>query len=161
MTPLRFLKWGCLTAGVLCLATGYGLIGMWALIVLAGLVWLAGLAAAGWFGKACVGIIGLAAAGVCAGAWPPLMILGATLALAGWDSAHWEDFVAVGLPADTAARAGRNHYLRLALALGSGLLAAIAGRMITIQLPFGVLAGLSALLLLGIDRIWRFVSAKG
>jgi hypothetical protein len=160
MTPQRILKWGCLTAGVLCLAAGYGWIGLWALIALAGLVWLACLAAAGWFGKACLGIVGLAAAGVCAGAWPPLMILGATLALAGWDSASWEDFTVGGLPAETAARVGREHYLRLALALGLGLLAAIAGRLVSFQIPFGVLAGLSAILLLGIDRIWRFVSEK-
>jgi hypothetical protein len=153
----RLLKWGCLTAGAVCLAAGFALIEQWELLALTGLVWLAGVLVAGWPGVVFVVLVVLAAVGVCAGAWPILMVLGATLALASWDLASWEGFVAGGLPAETVARIEWRHYAFLALALGAGLLAAILGRLVSFQLPFGILLVLAALLLLGIGQIWRLV----
>jgi hypothetical protein len=153
----RLLKWGCLTAGVVCLAAGYARIGQWGILALAGLVWLAGVLAAGWSGEVFVVSVILAAVGVCVGAWPTLMISGAMLALASWDLAHWEQFVADGLPAADAARIEWRHYAFLALALGAGLLVALIGRLVSFHLPFGILLALTALALLGIDQIWRLV----
>ncbi len=153
----RLLKWGCLTVGVVCLAVGYALAGQWILLALAGLAWLVAVFVAGWFGTMFIGFIGLAAAGVCTGAWPPLMMVGATLALASWDLADWEGFVAAGLPPETLARFEWRHYAYLTLALGGGLLAAILGRQVSFQLPFGVLAVLAILVLLGMDRALHFV----
>ena len=153
----RLLKWGCLTAGAVCLAVGYALIGQWWILGLAGLAWLAGVFAAGLSGIVLVVWVSLAAVGLCAGAAPVLMFLGATLALAGWDLASWESFMAGGLPATTAARLERKHYAYLALPLGSGLLAAILGRMVHFELPFGILVILASLALLGVDQVWRLV----
>lgn len=157
MTLQRFLKWGTLTTGVICLITGYGLIGRWVLLAAAGLVWLAGVLAARWSMVVFVVLVGLAAVGICVGAWPTLMILGATLALSSWDLANSEDFVADGLPAETTAQFEWRHHTYLALALGSGLLAALIGRQVSFQLPFGILVLLAVLVLLGIDQIWRLV----
>lgn len=139
------------------MAAGYALIGQWGLLALAGLVWLAGVVAARWTVVVFVVLVGLAAAGACAGAWPSLMIVGATLALASWDLANWEDFVTGSLPAETVARFEWRHYAYLALALGSGLLAAIIGRLVSFQLPFGILVVLAAMVLLGVDQMWRLV----
>jgi len=156
LTMQRLFKWGALTACVLCLAAGDALVGQWILLALAGLAWLVGVLAAGWFGVVFLALVGLAAAGVCAGAWPTLMILSATFALAGWDLAHWESFVAAGLPVETRARFEWRHYAFLTLALGLGTLAAIFGREVSFQLPFGVLVVLAVLLLLGVDRVLHF-----
>lgn len=157
MKLAKLLNWGCLTAGVVCLAAGYALIGQWWVLALAGLAWLTGLLTASLATAVFLVLVSLAAVGVYVGAWPGLMILGAVLALASWDLASWEGFVAGGLPAEAVARLERKHYANLAAALGGGLLAAIAGRLISFQLPFGILLALAALALLGIDQIWRLV----
>jgi hypothetical protein len=157
MTLQRFVRWGTLTAGVICLTTGYGLVGRWGLLALAGLAWLAGVVAASWSMAVFVVLVGLAAVGICVGARPTLMILGAALALASWDLVNWEDFVADGLPADTSAQFEWRHHTYLALALGSGLLVVIIGQLVSFQLPFGILVLLVALVLLGVDQMWRLV----
>jgi hypothetical protein len=157
MTLQRFLKWGTLTVGVVCLALGCGLVGQWGLLAAVGLAGLAGILLAGWSAVAFVVLVGLAAVGICEGAWPILMILGATLALASWDLSNWEGFVADGLPDETAAWIEWRRYTYLALALGSGLLVTIVGRLVSFQLPFGVLMLLAALVLLGVDQTWRLV----
>jgi hypothetical protein len=157
MTLQRLLRWGTLTAGAACLAAGYGLAGRWGFLAVSGLAWLAGILLAGWSVVVFVVLVGLAAVGIYEGAGPILMILGATLALASWDLANWEDFVAGGLPAETSARFEWGHHTCLALALGSGLLVIIIGRLVSFQLPFGILVLLAALALLGIDRMWRLV----
>ena len=157
MTTQRVLKWGSLTAGVLCLAAGYAMTGRWVFLALSVLAWLVGLFAAGWLGVVITVLIGLAAAGVCVGAPPILMILSATLTFAGWDLSHWESFVAAGLSPEAVARFEWRHYAFLTLALGSGLLLALLGRQVSFQLPFGILLVLAILLLLGLDRVLHFV----
>ena len=157
MTLQRFLKWGTLTAGVVCLASGCGLVGQWGLLAAVGLAGLAGILLAGWSAVVFVVLVGLAAVGICEGAWPILMILGATLALASWDLSGWEGFVADGLLDETTAWIEWRRYTYLALALGSGLLVTIVGRLVSFQLPFGVLMLLAALVLLGVDQTWRLV----
>jgi hypothetical protein len=157
LTSQRLLKLGCLTVGVVCLAAGYIMVGQWVLLAITVLAWLVAVFAPGWFGIMFITLIGLAAAGVCAGAWPPLMILSATLALAGWDLASWEGFVEAGLHPETLARFEWKHYVYLTFALGSGLLVALLGRQVSIQLPFGILVVLAILVFLGMDRVLRFV----
>ena len=145
------------TAWALCLAAGYIMIGQWALLVLAGLAWLGWVfTAAGSPSVMLAAVVGLAAAGACAGAPAALTIAGATLALAGWDALRWESFLMEDLPAETRARLGRRHLAWLALALVPGLLAALAGRLLQIQIPFGVLVAMAALAFLGLDRVWKF-----
>jgi hypothetical protein len=156
MTLPRLLKWGSLTAGVAFLAAGYALIHQWWLLGLAVLVWLGGIFADKWSVAVFVGMVGLAAAGVYMGAATILVVLGATSALASWDLASWEDFVAGGLPAEAITRLEWRHYAYLALALGAGLLAVILGRLVRVQLPFGVLLILAVLVFLGVDQVWRF-----
>lgn len=155
MTLQSILKWGCLTVGAACLAAGHAMIGQWGLLAMACLAWLAGMLVARWSAGVFVVLVGLAATGICAGAWPTLMILGATLALASWDLANWEGFVADGLPAETVAQFEWRHYAYLTLALGSGLLAAIIGQSVSFHLPFGILVALAILVLLGMNQIWR------
>jgi hypothetical protein len=156
MTMQRLLKWGGLTAGAICLAAGDILIGQWILLACVGVAWLTGSFSARWFGVAFIALVGLAAAGVCAGASFPLTIAGATLALAGWDLENWEKFVENGLPVKALARFERRHVGFLGLALGAGFVAAILGRSIHFRLPFGILAILALLVVLGIDRLWCF-----
>jgi len=155
MTPHRLLKWGCLTIGAICLTAGYAAIGQWVLLVLAILSWLAGIFTAGWSALVFVVYVGLAAAGIIVGAWPIVMILGATLALAGWDLANWENFVASGPRDKSISQYGWKHYANLGLALGSGLLVTIVGRLVNFRLPFGILAGLVVLVFLGVDLVLR------
>lgn len=157
MTRQRLLKLGTLTAGVICLMAGYGLAGRWGLLAAAGLVWLMGILTDGWSTVVFVVLVGLAMGGISIGVWPLPMIFGATLALASWDLANWENFVAGGLPDETTAWLERRHHIYLALALGSGLLISIIGQMITFQIPFGVLVLLIVLVLFGVDQIWRLV----
>jgi hypothetical protein len=157
MTPQRLRKWGFFTAGAVCLAAGYSMVGLWGLLPLAGLAWSAGVIAAGWSSGVFVVFVGMAAAGVHMGAWPPLMIIGASFALVGWDLASWEDFVAGDLPAKTVAWIEGRHYAYLGLAVGAGLLVALVGRLISYSLPFGVILVLAALELVGLYQVWRLV----
>ena len=91
----------------------------------------------------------LAGAGVLLGAPPVLMICGAVAALAAWDLV---DLVSMKEPN---ALYERQHLQALALALGLGLLAALAGLSLRVQLPFIVVALLVGLLLFGLDRVVR------
>ncbi len=101
----------------------------------------------------------VAAAGLVFGASALWMLPGATLALASWDLAHWDGFLAGGLPAEVESRLEQKHYAYLALALAPALLVAVAGQFLRIQIPFGVLLAVALLALLGLDRLWRWVKA--
>jgi hypothetical protein len=154
----RFLRFGSLALGAACTAAGCAFAGQWLLAALAGLAGLGSVLAPRRSLEAFLGLTGLAAAGVAAGAAPPLMICSAVLALAAWDLADWEAFAADGLSGETAARLDRKHFSGLVLSAGAGLLIALLGRLIIVDLPFGVAAVVAALLLLGVDQVWRFVS---
>ncbi len=151
----KLAKLGFLTIAVACLATGDALVRQWGLVALAVLAWITGVLAAGWFTAVFIAIVSLAATGVWAGAWPPLMILGATLALASWDLANWEDFMANGLPVETVPRIERGHYASLALALGGGMVIVMIGRLVSFHFPFGFLAIVATLAMVGVDQLWR------
>ena len=70
---------------------------------------------------------------------------------------QWNDFLAGDLPAVVEARLERRHYACLALALGPALLAALAGRLIHFQIPFGILVVAVLLMLVVLDRVWLLV----
>jgi len=157
MALRRLLKLACPTACAVCLAAGYSLARQWLGLGLVVLVWLAWLFAANEPPSIkLIASVGLAAAGLSAGASPLWMLPGAALALASWDLAHWEKSLGGGLPAEAERRLERKHYACLALAVGPALLAAVAGQFIRFQIPFGVLVAVALLALLGLDRIYSW-----
>jgi hypothetical protein len=99
--------------------------------------------------------VGLAAAGLLNGAAPLWMLLGATLALASWDVVLWNRASADNSLSTSLDLFDRKHYQNLALALGSGLLAAVVGRLVHFQVPFGWMVILVILALFSLERIWR------
>jgi len=162
--PLRkILGFLCLILAALCMAIGYAIIGHGIAIATALVILPAWLAAYKWPSTwlpatALVVSVSLAAIGLCAGASPLLMLLGATLALANWDLAFL-DHVQVGSSSTQAVTLlEKKHYQSLVLALGLALLAIITGRIIRFQIPFGGMILLVALAFLGLVRVWRMLS---
>jgi hypothetical protein len=102
--------------------------------------------------------VSLAAAGLLTGATPLLMMLGAALALAGWDVVLWNRDLASNSTSTPLTLIESKHYQSLAVALGLGLLAAIAGRMFRIQIPFGGMFLLVILAFIGLERVWHTLS---
>jgi len=138
-----------------CLAAGYALAAQWLALVLAAIVWLAWRLTADRLPSVVLTVsVGAAAAGLVLGASPFLMIVAATLALAGWDAVRWDDFLAGDVSIEVETRLERMHSANLVLALGLALLAAMAGRLIHFQILFGILVGVVLLALLGLDRLW-------
>ena len=99
--------------------------------------------------------VGLSAGGVFAGASPVLMILSVPFALAGWDLLLWNLALSASSPAAPSTLLARSHYISLAWAVGLGLLLALAGRLLRLQLPFGVLLFLVLLALLSLERLFH------
>ena len=151
----RLLRFACPAALAACVGTGYALAGQWAGPALAGLIWLAWLFAASWPPALLLAVsVAASAGGVWVGASPFLMIPSAALALASWDLVRWDGFLAGAIPAEVKARLERRHYACLALAIGPALLAAVAGSLLRVELPFGGLVAVVLLALLGLDRLW-------
>ena len=160
MPSRKILSLACALACVLCLAAGYAQAGQWLAllgVLPALLAWLAGfkwpqrwLPLAGLLLSIC-----LAAAGLFTGAASVLMILSAAFALAAWDMILWNLSLDASALTDTPALLARSHYISLALAIGAGLLAALGGRLLRLQLPFGVLIFLVLLALLSLERLWH------
>ena len=137
-----------------CLAVGYAMAGQWVALVAVLIAFLAWLAArqrrSTWLSLAALVIsISLAAAGLFAGVSPTLMILSATLALASWDLVLLDHTLAGNSSAQMVTLLEKKHYPSLVLALGLGLLAAVTGRMIRVQIPLGGMILLAILVLFG------------
>jgi hypothetical protein len=150
----------CILLSGLCLGAGFGASGQWVGLALEGITLAAWLAARGrenaWLGTvALVASSALAAVGLWAGGSPYLMLPGATLALASWDLTLFDHSLADNPPGPVVARLEWKHYQSLALVLGIGLMAAVAGRIILVQLPFVVLLLLVAVLVFCLERAWR------
>ncbi len=146
-----------------CLAAGYAATGQW--IGLPGIVlvlaaWLlAALERSGSFSwVAMILSVGMAAGGLFASIPVPLMLLAATCALAGWDMVIFTNTLTSDLPAGSIRRLEERHYRSLIPALGLGLLAAVAGPAIRLQIPFGWMLLLAILALLGLEGVWRRLS---
>jgi hypothetical protein len=158
MTLRKLLKLMCPTACAVCLAAGYAVAGTWIALALVALVWVAWLFTADWPPSVLLAAsVGLAAGGLVVGASPVLMITAGSLALASWDVVRWDGFLAGHVSVEIETRLERKHYTSLALAVGAGLLAAIAGRLLHFPLPFVGLVAVVLLAFLGLDRIWRLV----
>ncbi len=143
-----------------CLAFGFAMVAQWAAIaaVLTSLLaWLSGWRwSSVWPPSAALVVsISLAAAGLLAGASPLLMLLSVTPTLGVWDLMLLDQTVTSSSPGKTLALLEQKHYGSLARALGLGLLAALASRVIRFQIPFGVIILLAILAFFGLDRIWR------
>ena len=159
--PLRkILGLICPIAGVTCLAVGFALLRHWLAllgVLLALLAWLLTWKwPSGWLPFAALTLsVCLSAAGIFAGVSPVLMILSAALALAGWDLALFDLALTDSALSNPPSRLAHSHSKSLAFAIILGLLAALAGRLFRIQLPFGGLILLVLLALLSLDRLWR------
>jgi hypothetical protein len=154
----KIIFFSCVLLAILCIGGG---------LVLTG-AWLAGLAAvlpagvllirsrwpsAGHPTIALAGWVGLAGAGLLLRAAPALMLVGTAAGLAAWDLAQMAR--QEELASERGAALERRHYQYLALALGLGLLAALGGLSLRIQVPFIIVALLVGLLLFGLDRALR------
>ena len=159
--PLRkILGLICPLAGVTCLAVGFAMLLQWLAllgVLLALLAWLLTWKwPSGWLPFAALTLsVCLSAAGIFAGVSPVLMILSAALALAGWDLALFDLALTDSALSNPPSRLAHSHSKSLAFAIILGLLAALAGRLFRIQLPFGGLILLVLLALLSLDRLWR------
>ena len=102
--------------------------------------------------------VGLAGTGLCLGASPVLMLASATLALASWDLALLERIPAGSSSFRTISLLEKKHYQSLLLALGVAFPVMIFGRMIHVQIPFGVMILLVALACFSLARVWRTFS---
>ena len=143
-----------------CLGFGYAQARQWlalAGVLLALLAWLAGAKwPYRWLPLAALLLsLVLSGMGLFIGAPPVLMICSAALALAGWDLLLWEHALPDDLPASMLSRLAYSHYRSLALALVLGLLVALAGRLLRLNLPFGVLIFLVLLSLFSLERLWH------
>jgi hypothetical protein len=97
----------------------------------------------------------LSAAGIFAGSPPVLMILSAALVLPGWDLAFFDLALTDSALFDLPSNFAHSHSKSLTFVIILGLLAALDGRLLRIQLPFGGLILLVLLALLSLDRLWR------
>jgi hypothetical protein len=159
--PLRkIVSLACLIICAACLAVGYALAGQWVIFVVVLIAVLACLFAPQWppiwlVSVALIGSVSLAAFGLFFGASSTLMVLSVTLALASWDLARFNHTLAGNSCAATLAHLEKKHYENLALALGVGLLLALSGPMIHLQIPFGGMAFLVILAVFSLNRLWR------
>jgi hypothetical protein len=145
-----------------CLAAGYAANGG-AIAIAAGastgLIWLLAYKQPARLPPAMALIISViwGAVGLLVGATPALMILGTTLALAGWDLILLDQTLTRCANSSATANSlfEQRHYQSLALALGLGGLIVAAGRMIHVEIPLGGMILLVILAMFSLDRIWR------
>ncbi len=160
MPVRKILRLVCPVISVTCLGIGYTTTGLWIAGLVLVLTLLTWLFAVKWpFGflptSTLVFSTSLAVAGLLTGAMPLLMMLGAALALAGWDVILWNRALINNSLSASPTLIERQHYQSLAVALGLGLLAIIAGRLFRFQIPFGWMVVLVILTLFSLERIWR------
>jgi hypothetical protein len=139
MKNFTLISIGLATVG---LALGYSLSGLWAwtpLVVIAGLLWLAGQ----WYDRerfTSVGLlllVGAAAWGVWQGAGAGWMLAGVVAALVAWDLDHFFHQLKRGGQVENVAEIKYSHLQRLFVIAGLGLLLAGVALSIQIELNFG------------------------
>jgi hypothetical protein len=162
MSWRKILNLVCPIVYAVCLAVAYAQVRQWtslAIVLLTFLAWLLARKRPSIELSSTVLLIsvGLAAAGLFAGASPFLMMLSATFALASWDLVLLDHTLTdnANSSAKTIALFENRHYQNLALALGLSLLIAVAGQLIRLQIPLGGMILLVILALFGLDRVWR------
>jgi hypothetical protein len=160
MSPRKTLFLISLLISTLCLAAGYGIARHWlglSVSLLLGLTWwLARKHPGSGLPLVCLSIsVGLAVIGRLTGSPPLWMIFGSAAALAAWDILLLDSDLGKTTPGVPTRQYEGRHIRALLLALGSALLAILAGRFVTIQLPFVILLLSLAFLLFALDRVWR------
>lgn len=164
--PLRkllfFMAWFAL---MLSLAIGYGLVGHWVGVALAGAVGLGWVVALeypeAWLTFTCLTLsIGLAVVGRLTGATPGWMLCAAGLALAVWDLLFLNSALKGSLPAEHTRRYERAYLRALGLALAGGLGVASLGRLLVLRLSFLVLVILIGVVVFGLDRLWIYLRQR-
>ncbi len=163
MSQRKIIALACMLAACAGLGAGFVPLGLGAalpasLIPLA--VWLAGRKWSGWDTTGLVVTVIASVAGLFAGAAPGLMILAATLGLGGWDLAIFDRTLAGNAAGPAQAEMEKRHLASLAAALGLGLLAALAGRSLVLEIPLGAIILLVGLGLFGLERVWRALAGK-
>jgi hypothetical protein len=162
MTFRKIFFFVSLIFSVLCLATGYGIAGQWigvAIAIITGSSWLlARKYPTSWLPFMCLlASIFLAVMGTLLGSPPWLMIFGSGIALAVWDLLFLNDALGSNSPGEQTRHYENIHLQSLALALGSGLLLAVLGHSLNLQIPFVMLMFFIALAVYGLDRIWGYI----
>jgi hypothetical protein len=152
----------CLVIALVCLAGGYGMVGHWIgaiPVFLTILAWpFTQKSHLAWAAPAClVSLVFLAGAGKLAGAPAFLMIPGAAAALAAWDLQELDRSIQGGSPSETVRQFEKNHIRALTIALGAGVVMAVTGSLITLQVPFVIFIGLVLLNLYSLDRVFRYL----
>lgn len=155
----------CLVISILCLAAGYGISGQWVGTVIAittGLAWLrarkypdSGLALICLVVSVCLAVIGRLT-----GSPPLLMICGSGLALAVWDLIFLDVALGKNSFGEHTRQYERKHLQSLTLALGSGLLVTLVGRLLNFQIPFIVMILFVVLVIFGLERIWGAIKKR-
>jgi hypothetical protein len=155
----------CLVISALFLAGGFWISGQWLgamVAILTGPAWLfARKYPASWLLFICLlGTVCLAVVGTLTGAPGWLMISGSGFALAARDLLLLNDSMGKHSAGEPTRLYELSHLRSLALALGSGLLAALLGRLVNLQLPFIVMALFIALAFFGMDRVWGYINKR-
>jgi hypothetical protein len=159
------LLWVCRFAAAFCLAAGFGLDSRWEI----GLVFLAA-ALLGYLFKKQMGdwfpsvlfVLYLAAAslGLLIGLAPVWMIIGVTAALASWDLAMFCPRLESGSRPDLVINLERRHVEYLGVSMGLGLLMALTGLFLRLQLSFGLMALIVLLVLGSLYQFFQLVSRE-
>ena len=165
MSPRKTLFLISLLFSTLCLAAGYGIarhwLGMSVALLLGPTWWLARKHPGSGLPLVCLSIsVGLAVIGTLTGSPSLWMILGSAAALAAWDLLLLDSALGNTTPGVPTRQYEDRHLRALLLALGSALLAVLAGRFVTVQLPFVILLLSLAFLLFSLDRIWRILKKQ-
>ena len=105
--------------------------------------------------------VGLAVVGRLIGAPPLLMIFGSAVALAAWDLLLLDSSLENKSSVEQTRQYENKHLQSLTLALGSGLLTTLLGRLLNIQTPFIVLILMITFILFALDRIWGYMKKTG
>ena len=160
MAVRKIIRLVCPIISVTCLAIGYTTTGPWIasfVLVFTLLPWLFAIKWPSGFLSSCALVlsVSLAAAGLLTGAMPLLMMVGAALALAGWDVVLWNYALTSNSLSTLLTLIEIKHYQSLAAALGLGLLAVVVGRLFRLQIPFGWMVILVILVLFSVERIWH------
>jgi hypothetical protein len=147
---------------VLCLATGYGIAGQWmgaAIAILMGPAWwLARKYPRSWLPLVCLlGSAGLAAVGRLIGSPPVLMIFACAGSLAVWDIVLLDSELGSPSSVQQTRQYENKHLQSLMLALGGGLLGALLGRLVNVQISFIVLLLFITFILFALDRVWGYI----
>ena len=151
---------------VLCLATGYGIAKQWVGAIIAVLLapawWLARKHPASPLPFICLLVsVGLAVAGRLIGSPPLLMIFDSAIALVVWDILLIDSALGSHSLIAQTRQYERQHLQSLMLALACGLIAALLGQLLTIQVPSMILILFIILLLFALDRVWVSIKKIG